>query len=76
VGPLFIALAGVAAVSLPASAHDATAPDADKILAAMTDNFKAQPMLSADYDANYAPLRSARTVLHQRMAASEVELVQ
>ncbi len=51
VGPLFVALAGAAAASLPASAHDAIARDADKILAAMTDNLEAQPMLSADYDA-------------------------
>lgn len=53
VGLLLIALAGVAAASLPASAQDAIAPNADKILVAMTNNLKAQPMLSADYDANH-----------------------
>jgi hypothetical protein len=46
-------LVGVAVASLPASAQDAIAPDADRILTAMTDNLKAQPMLSADYDADH-----------------------
>lgn len=49
----FILSFGAAAASLPALAQDAIAPDADKILAAMTDNLKAQPMLSADYDADH-----------------------
>lgn len=44
---------GLAVASWPASAQDAIDPEADKLLAAMSDNLKAQPMLGADYDADH-----------------------
>lgn len=41
------------AAAWPASAQDAIDPEADKILIAMSDNLKAMPTLSADYDADH-----------------------
>jgi hypothetical protein len=41
-----------AAAPCPAIAQEAIDPEADKILAAMSDNLKAMPRLSADYDAD------------------------
>lgn len=47
-----ISLIAVSAVAWPASARDGIDPEADRILAAMSENLKSMPTLSVDYDAD------------------------
>lgn len=48
-----LSLSLVAGMAAPASAQDAIDPEAGKILLAMTNNMKALPTLSADYDSDH-----------------------